>query len=421
MLYKDVLDNGIRIITEEVPYVHSVCLGIWVGTGSRHERKKVQGVSHFLEHMLFKGTEKRTAKQIAQALETVGGQLNAFTTKEYTCYYARVLSEHFDLAADVLSDMFLNSLFQEAEMENERNVILEEIKMYEDTPDELVHDVFARRLWLNNSLGQSIIGTEETVSSLTREELTAYYNATYVPENVVVVVVGNITREKVLTVIEGLFSHFCGKKAQKQPERPTAFSGIKCVKKDIEQVHLCFGVPGIANTHEKIYSLHVLNSALGGGVSSRLFQKVREERGLTYSIYSFHSGYSDTGIFGVYAGTSLENVPSVVEIVFGEMLDICLNGITTEEMERNKQQIKGSILLGLENVSNRMHRLGKSEISFGRIITPEEVVDSVMKVTIQSVKETAQELFKSERLVFAAVGPEINIASCDTLKKNAGF
>ena len=405
MIYKDTLPNGIRVITEELPFVHSVSMGIWVGTGSRYEDKTIHGVSHFLEHMLFKGTEKRNAKQIAESLETVGGQINAFTSKEFTCFYARVLSENFRLASDVLSDMFLHSLFREDELEKEKNVILEEIKMYEDTPDELVHDVFARTIWQDNSLGQSIIGTAETVQSLTRERLINYYRDTYVPENIVVAIAGKITRDQVIDTIGSLFEGFNGGPNPFKTLAPQVSGGTKYVSKDIEQVHLCLGNPGLSNQDTNIYALLILNSVLGGGVSSRLFQKVREEKGLTYSIYSYHSGYTDTGLFGIYAGTSPKSVDSVIAIILEQINNIKRHGVTDEELSRTKQQIKGSILLGLENVSSRMNRLGKSEISFGRIITPEEVVESVLNVKNELIIDTARRIFQADKFSLAVIGP----------------
>ncbi|ATW24213.1 M16 family metallopeptidase [Candidatus Formimonas warabiya] len=406
MLYKDILSNGIRVVTEELPFVHSVSLGIWVGTGSRFEDKRIHGVSHFLEHMLFKGTKNRNAKQIAESLEAVGGQINAFTSKEHTCYYAKVLSDHFDLAADILADMFLNSLFSAEEMDKERNVILEEIKMYEDTPDELVHDVYSRTLWPQDPLGQSIIGTSKSVENISRDQLIAYYQSTYVPQNVVIAIAGKIQREVVLEKLEKLFSPLSGQFQPPSLNEPQAFSDASFVAKDIEQMHLCLGTPGLSSQHDNIYALSVLNNVLGGGISSRLFQEVREERGLTYTIYSYHSGYSNSGIFGVYAGTSLQNSQAVTEIILKQISDIKRNGITPQELENTKQHIKGTVLLSLENVSNRMNRLGKSEISFGRLITPEEIVDSVMKVSHEVVIETARQVFDFEKCAFAAVGPE---------------
>ncbi|MEL7564309.1 MAG: pitrilysin family protein [Dehalobacterium sp.] len=406
MLHKDILSNGIRVVTEELSFVHSVSIGIWVGTGSRYEDKSNHGISHFLEHMLFKGTKNRTAKQIAESLETVGGQINAFTAKEYTCYYAKVLNDHFDLATDVLADMLLNSLFRTEDMEKERNVILEEIKMYEDTPDELVHDVYSKTMWQIDPLGQSIIGTSDSVGKISLEQLVSYYKSTYVPQNVVIAVAGNIKREVVLNKLEELFSQLSGEKPKTNLVTPQAFSNTAFVPKDIEQMHICLGFPGLPSQHDSIYALTVLNHVLGGGLSSRLFQEIREERGLTYSIYSYHSGYSNTGLFGVYAGTSEQNAEEVVEIVLKQIENIKLKGITREELENTKEHIKGTILLSLENSSNRMNRLGKSEISFGRIITPEEVVEKVMKVTHDNIIDIALKIFGWENLAFAAVGPK---------------
>ncbi|MGI6713099.1 MAG: M16 family metallopeptidase [Bacillota bacterium] len=414
MIYKNILPNGVCLITEEVPYVHSVSIGIWVKTGSRYEDNHILGVSHFLEHMLFKGTENRTSKQIAESLEAVGGQLNAFTAKEYTCYYARVLSENFDLASEVLSDMFLHSLFLPQEMEKERNVILEEIKMYEDSPDELVHDIYARTIFKNNSLGQPIIGTVDTVTNLTRDQLIDYYQKTYVPENVIVVVAGKIKSNEVENKFTKLFSNFSGKAENIELKEPRAHSDIAFITREIEQIHLCLGFPGLPNSHKKIYSLLLLNSALGGGVSSRLFQEVREDHGLTYSIYSYHTGYIDSGIMGVYAGTSMQNVKTVVEIILKQIRDIKKKGLTKEELQRTKQQVKGNLLLSMENISSRMHRIGRSELNLGRIVSPEEVLDLIMQVDNNSIKDVAEQVFKGENLCLAIVGqknPDLDLES----------
>lgn len=406
MLHKDRLSNGIRVVTEELSFVHSVSIGIWVGTGSRYENETNYGISHFLEHMLFKGTKNRSAKQIAESMEIVGGQINAFTAKEYTCYYAKVLNDHFDLAIDVLSDMFLNSLFRPEDMEKERNVILEEIKMYEDAPDELVHDIFAKTIWPHDTLGQSIIGTVDSVTNISAEQLVSYYKAAYVPENVVIAIAGNIKHGKVIKKLEELFSQLKGEKPDKNSVIPQTFNQSTFITKDIEQMHLCLGFPGLHSQHENIYALSVLNHVLGGGLSSRLFQEVREERGLTYSIYSYHSGYSNAGLFGVYAGTSIENTEEVVDIIIKQISDIKKQGITKEELLNTKEHMKGTILLSLENSSNLMNRIGKSEISYGRIITPEEIVESVLKVTDDDIIQTAHKVFDWDKIAFAAVGPQ---------------
>ncbi|MGI6678872.1 MAG: M16 family metallopeptidase [Dehalobacterium sp.] len=412
MLYKDYLANGIRVVTEEIPFVHSVSIGIWVGTGSRYEEAANHGISHLLEHMMFKGTKNRTAKQIAESLEIVGGQINAFTSKEYTCYYAKVLNDHFDLALDVLGDMFLNSLFTCEDLAKEKNVILEEIKMYEDTPDELVHDVYAKTVWQQDPLGKSIIGTSESVGKISRDQLISYYQSHYIPQNVVIAVAGNIKQDLVLRRVEALFSELKGTKVAKALSTPQTFTEREFVFKNIEQIHLCLGFPGIPSLDEDIYALTVLNNVLGGGLSSRLFQEVREERGLSYNIYSFHSGFSNAGLFGIYAGTSAQCASEVVDIIFKQIHDIKNRGITKEELSNTKEQIKGTMLLSLENVSNRMNRIGKSEICYDRIITADEVIGKILQVTNEDVYNIAQKLFSMEKLAIAAVGakkPQLNL------------
>lgn len=421
MISKDTLPNGMRLVIEELPYVHSACIGIWVGTGSRHEQPEILGVSHFLEHMFFKGTKNRTAKQIAESLEEVGGQLNAFTSKEHTCYYAKVLSEDFDLAADVLSDMFLNSLFSTDDIKKEKNVIMEEIKMYEDTPDELVHDLYTATVWKDDSLGQAIIGTAETVGHAKRSQLSAYYKSRYYPENVVIAVAGNVQRSAVLEKISSLFAGFRRKGTAVETGEVKTSSGYNFVNKDIEQVHLCLGVPGLSQKDPQIYVLHVLNNILGGGVSSRLFQEVREDRGLTYTIYSYHSAYTNAGLFGIYAGTSYETAAEVVDITLAQILDIRNNGVTPEELRRTKQQIKGNLLLGLESVSGRMTRIGKSELTLGKIITPEEIVERVMQVSNESIMALANQLFQREQFSLAVIGPKEPTFSWADALNRAGF
>jgi len=421
MLSKDVLPSGLRVVVEELPYVHSAAIGIWVGTGSKHELPENMGVSHFLEHMLFKGTKNRTAKEIAESLEAVGGQLNAFTGKEHTCFYAKVLSEDFDLAAEILSDMFLNSLFTAEDIKKEKNVILEEIKMYEDTPEDLVNDMLATIVWPDQPLGQPVIGTMATVSQTKRREMLAFFKSHYTPENVVISVAGNIKREQVVAKFSSLFRGFRHKKLPAAAESLAVGNGSRFLRKDIEQVHLCLGAPGLSQNDPDLYVLQILNNILGGGVSSRLFQEIREERGLTYSIYSYHSVYAQTGLLCIYAGTSYESSAEVMETILREILDIRERGVSAEELRRSKQQIKGTLLLGLESVSGRMTRLGRSEISLGKIVTVEEIIDRVMQVTSESVLQMADRIFQPEKLSLAVIGPQEPDFSLESLLAKTGF
>ena len=399
------LNNGIQVLTEDISHVRSVVLGIWVNVGSRDEPREMAGVSHFVEHLMFKGTRKRTAREIAEALDAVGGQLNAFTTKEYTCYYARVADEHFDLALDILADMVLESRFAAEDINRERNVIAEEIKMYEDTPDELVHDVFATTIWQDHALGQPVIGRAGVIENLTRDQIMSYYQAHYVPANLVVAVAGNINHQKVVEKVESVLGHLKGEAKPRNPVVPAPHERVACRIKDTEQVHLCMGVPGLPLDHEHVYVLQLINTALGGGLSSRLFQEIRENRGLVYSIYSYHSSYHDAGLFCVYAGLSKNNVAQVMELVFKEIRDIQENGIAEEELRRAKDQVKGNLFLSLENVTTRMSRLAKSQLYLGRIVTPEEVVEKVGRVTREQTRDVARAMLLPRTFAIASVGP----------------
>jgi predicted Zn-dependent peptidase len=403
---KQVLNNGVRLVSEDIPHVRSVSLGIWIGSGSRYEEPREHGVSHFLEHLFFKGTANRTAKEIAESLESVGGQLNAFTTKEYTCLYAKVLDEHLDLAIDVLSDMFFNSLFTGEDIAKEKRVVLEEISMYEDAPDELVHDLFNQAAWPAHPLGRPILGTAESVSALAREQVVDYYRRHYIPSRIVIAAAGNLDHEVLKDKLGPIFSASEGRPLKNAITTPKAVASVRFHEKDTEQVQICLGVPGLAQEDDDIYVLHVLNNVLGGGVSSRLFQEIREERGLAYSVYAYHTSHIDTGLFVVYAGTSPASAPEVTELLVGEMAKIRDNGITAAELARTREQIKGNLFLGLESVSSRMNRLGKSEICFNRMITPEEVIDRIAAVTLDDVYRVANKLFRRKNFSLTTVGPE---------------
>jgi len=399
------MDNNAQILTETVPHVRSVSIGFFVDTGSRYESPDINGSSHFIEHLMFKGTGRRSAKDIAEELDAVGGQLNAFTTKEYTCYYARVLDEHFDLAVDLLGDMLFASKFDPVDIDRERNVILEEIKMYEDAPDELVHDIFASSIWRGHSLGQTIIGTADVINGLTREELFNYYKNNYNPGRMIVAVAGNISHDAVMKKLRPLFENKEGKARPRQVNTPVTQRHIVCRSKDTEQVHLCVGAPGLKIDHENIYVMQIINTILGGGLSSRLFQEIREQRGLVYSVYSYHSSYHDTGLFGIYAGLSKQNVNEVLDLIFKQVRDIQVNGVKKEELYRAKEQLKGSLFLSLENVNTRMSRLGKSQLYLGKVFSPEEIVNKVNRVTISDIQELAKEVLDPNGFSLASIGP----------------
>ncbi|CCO09413.1 M16 family metallopeptidase [Desulforamulus hydrothermalis] len=402
---KEVLANGVRILTQQVPHVRSVAIGIWVDVGSRDESNDQAGISHYIEHMLFKGTKHRTAKQIAEELDAVGGQLNAFTTKEYTCYYAKVLDEHFDLAVDILTDMLFHSKISEQDVEREKNVILEEIKMYEDAPDELVHDMFAKTIWSGHSLGRPIIGSSETVSSLNYRDLRSFMKDHYKPNRMVISVAGNIAHQQVVEKLSPLFGSLEGSVIDRQLAKPRHTSQVNCRNKETEQVHMVIGAPGVSLDSDLVYTVQVINTVLGGGLSSRLFQEIREQRGLVYTVYSYHSSYYDTGIFGVYAGLSRQNVNQAMELIFKEIKDIKKNGVTREELQRAKDQLKGNLLLSLESVNTHMSRLGKSELYLGKVYSPEEIVAKLNRVTVEDTQRAAARLFQPECFAMAAIGP----------------
>jgi predicted Zn-dependent peptidase len=402
---KTVLPNGVRIITEEIDFVHSAAIGLWVGAGSRDEREGYEGISHFIEHMFFKGTEHRTARELAESLEAVGGQLNAFTTKEYTCYYAKILDEDLDLAIDVLSDMFFHSLFDEKEIEKEKNVVIEEIKMYEDSPDELIHDIFSERVWNEHPLGKPILGTEESIRALSQAKIMLFLSEHYAPDNVVIAVAGKIKHEDVVAKLSDQFGMFQRGGRRVLEGKPTGHTVEHYKKRDTEQMHILLGVPGLDQDDDDIYAMHIFNNILGGGLSSRLFQEIRERRGLAYSVYSYHSTYVDTGLFVIYAGTSPRNTKEVCECILQELKEIKQQGITEVELARTKAQIKGGLYLGLEAVSSRMSRLGKTELTYNRVLSPEEVVEKLMKVTLEDVSRLIGRLWQREKISIMTLGP----------------
>lgn len=403
MIQRYTCENGLRIVTEKIPSVRSVALGIWVGTGSKYEQEQNNGISHFLEHMFFKGTATRSAKEIAESFDEIGGNVNAFTSKEYTCYYARVLDQHAPLALDVLTDMFFHSVFDREEIEKEKNVVIEEISMYEDTPDDLVHDLIARASFADHPLGYSILGTEDVLRSLTRDDLLAYIESRYLPENTVVTVAGNFD-DSLVEDIRQKFSRFHRPSHAVSVQHPVFEAKALAQHKATEQAHLCISLPGYAVGHDEVYSLILLNNILGGSMSSRLFQEIREERGLAYSVYSYHSSYRETGTFTIYTGTAPEHVGQVFDIVTHILHDIRENGVTAKELNKAKEQLKGSLMLSLESTNSRMSRLGKNELLLGRHLTLDEIIAKIDRVSHESILRVSRELFQS-RLALAMVSP----------------
>lgn len=405
------LENGIRVITETVNHVQFMSMGFWVGVGSRYESEKQWGITHFIEHMLFKGTEKRTADQISGAVDAVGGQLNAFTSKENTCYYIKTLTEDFPLAVDVLSDMFLNSRFDNEEIAKEREVIIEEIKMYEDTPDDQVHDLMSANLWPDHPLGRAILGTEESIAVFDHDMLKDYMKQYYTGSNIVVSVVGNISHNQVVEAIREVLGGIPKGEVNQYRIADRAKPGVNCYYKEIAQSQICVAMPGVAKEDDRLFPLSILNTYLGGGMSSRLVKKIREEEGLAYSVYSYNGSYTDTGAFVISVGTRPENCQRVIDIILEELDDVRQNGITKDELDKSFSQLKGSLYMGLETVNSRMNKLGRSMLIYDRVITPEENVDDLSKVTLEDVKSLAGDMFRKENLQITVLGPvnEVNM------------
>ncbi len=404
MVKKSVLSNGVRVLTETMPQVVSATIGIWVENGSRYEEPRQNGVSHFIEHLLFKGTKKRTAAQIAEEIDAVGGVLNAFTGKEYTCYYAKVLGEDLAMATDLLADLFLESVFDPAEIDRERQVVLQEISQAEDTPDDFIHDLFNLHFWRGHPLALPIFGSVETVNAINREALMELMAERYRAARVFVSAAGAIDHNRLVADCERLFASVerDGSIEQISPPRETVM--VLNYPKKLEQAHLCIGGPGISQVAPLRYAAYVMNTALGGGMSSRLFQEVREKRGRVYSIYSFLSAFLDCGYFAIYAGTSPEWVDEVIEVTLSEVAKLRSSGITPAELERAKSQLKGNMLLGMESTDSRMNRLARNEIYFKRDIPLEELAREIEKVTNDQIVELASTCFQPDRMGMVLLG-----------------
>ncbi len=405
MVRKEVLPNGVRILTENMPHVQSVSIGIWMNSGGRDEDDGNRGISHFIEHMLFKGTKTRTARQIADEFDSIGGQLNAFTDKEYTCYYGKVLSEHLPIAVDVLSDMFLNSVLDPQEIALEKNVVLEEIKRHEDTPEDRVHDAFVEAVWGSHPLGKPILGTVQSVEGLTRDDLVQFMRTKYAPDSIVVAAAGDVNHEDLVERIGALFGGLEGSKVPHVHVAPAFSNESVLTDKVTEQVHFCMGTTGFSQLDPERYALALLDAALGGGMSSRLFQEIREKRGLAYSIGSYTAAYREGGFFTVYGGTSLESMDEVLELVRAEFANVRDGNIKPEELSKAKNQLRGALVLGQESSSNRMMRMAKSEIYFGREIPLEELLASIMKVDHNDIANVTDRIFGHSEFPVVAIGP----------------
>lgn len=404
--------NGVRIVHEQIDHVRSLSVGIWVNAGSRYELKEENGITHFIEHMLFKGTTTRSAKQIAEAFDRIGGEVNAFTSKEHTCYFAKVLDHHGELAIEILADMFFNSTFDPEEIERERQVVLEEIYMSEDAPDDDVHEILWGAMYPDDALGRPILGSPETLETFTAETIRRYMAKHYFPENIVISLAGNIT-PKLLAKVEELFGHF-----EAAPEAVVAtpsypiFNADEVRKySDTEQAHVAISYPAINVKDHRMYSFIALNNIIGGNMSSRLFQEVREERGLAYTVFSYQSSYEDVGAFTIYASTSMQNLDTLLVQINQTLLDVIVGGVTDEELYNAKEQLKGGFVLGLEGTEAHMNRNGSNELIHRRHRSVDEVLSNIEAISMEQVDELIELIFKSEPAI-AIIGPkeeELNI------------
>jgi len=404
------LPSGLRIVTEEVPTVRSVAFGIWANVGSRDESPSVAGASHFLEHLLFKGTTTRSALDISAAVDAVGGEMNAFTGKEYTCFYARVIDRDFAIAAEVICDMIRDSVIRSEDVDSERTVVLEEIAMRDDDPGDLVHDLFSETLYGDTPIGRPILGTVDSITNMSRRSVNDYYKKKYLPENLVVAVAGNVTHERVVEQVTNLLGDFLDSSAKPAALRPTSkvkargLGGIGLIYRKSEQANILLGFPSIDRNDERRFALSVLTSALGGGMSSRLFQEVREKRGLAYSVYASMQQFAGAGILSLYAGCNPASSQEVTSIFRDVLGDVVNSGLTDEELERAKGQVAGSMVLGQEDTGSRMVRIGKSELVYGEIKSMDEILASVRAVDQTQIAQLATEIFTAQPTL-AVVGP----------------
>lgn len=405
MVFKYRESNGLTVILEPVEGVVSISAGLWVRVGSRHERVDQYGYAHFVEHMLFKGTERYSARDIARLVDRVGGQHNAATNREYTCYYINVVSDYLDLALEILGDMYLNSVFDPVELDKEKNVIIEEIRMYEDTPDEYIHDLFMEKMFVDHPLSHSILGSEENITSASRTQLVDFYREQYTGENTILVISGRFDPDRARDMVKKYFASLSTAKnpvflPANAPSRVDSFH----TERDLEQVHFCLGTDGIRRDEEDRWALYALSTILGGSMSSRLFQNIREKEGICYSIYSFHSSYSDTGIFGIYCATSPDRFSRAVELVVKECRDLIKDGVTSEELDDARTFMKGNLALSLESIEVRMGQLAKNEMTFGRYFSFEDVVERINRIGRDEMVAVIERIFRTRKLTIVSVG-----------------
>ncbi|MGD0231780.1 MAG: pitrilysin family protein [Syntrophorhabdales bacterium] len=419
MYQKTVLDNGIRVVTESLPYFPTVSFGVWWKTGSRHENEENSGISHFIEHMLFKGTERRTAHDIAREIDAVGGVLNAFTGKEYTCLYARVLRQDMDLALDVLADMYKHSTFNEEDIEREKHVVIQEIKMIEDSPEEWIFDLFTADYYKGDPLGLPVLGVEETVGRLTRDGLIDHFRTHHSPRNMVITCVGRIDHATLVKKVDALFSG--AQDGGFQPplaKKPEGFPGLYVYEKDLEHIYLCLGAGGVSQTDTRRYALYALNAIVGGSMSSHLFQEIREKRGLVYNIFSYVNCYHDVGNFGISTSSSEESLEEVIALIRDETAQLKAKGITPGELSFSKEHIKGNFFISLEGSEARMGRLAKNEIYFDRYVPVKETLKQIDGVHIPEVHEMSGLVFGEPREMALAVLGKVDRGTIERLWKS---
>ncbi|PKL48786.1 MAG: peptidase M16 [Candidatus Riflebacteria bacterium HGW-Riflebacteria-2] len=402
---KHTLDNGVQLIAEKFDTVQSVSIGMFLKSGVLYESEKLQGVSHFIEHMMFKGTRKRTARMIASEFDRIGGYLNAFTAKDYCCYYARVVKDRLDVAIDVLADMIINSQFVLEELERERRVILEEIKMYEDSPDEIIHELLSQNIWKNARLGSPILGTAQTVAAMQRDDIFSFFNRQYVTGNLLVSAAGNFDWDELKQMLEKKLKKMRSGTFKPRETLPRPTCDVTIHQKEIEQVHLTLGTPGVSFSDDRRFALTILNAAFGGGMSSRLFQEIREKRGLAYTVYSYHTSFKKTGLLGIYAGTSMEHLEKVLELFHAEIDKIAARGLSARELEDTREQLKGNMLIALESTTNRMNRLSTGFLYGVEPKRPEDTLKPYLETTTEDIKKVAGEILDRDRMAITMIAP----------------
>lgn len=409
MYNRYVLKNGIKVVTEYIPYVNSISMGVWIKSGSRYENLENNGVSHFIEHMLFKGTENRSAKRIAEEIEELGGQINAFTGKEATCYYVKLLDEHIDIGIDVLRDMLFNSKMSQDEIEKEKGVIIEEINMYEDSPEDLVMDILSQATWGKDTLAYPILGTKKSIGLLNRDMMLKYFNERYIPQNIVISIAGNFKESELIEKIDSNFGEYNPVETMNiEKSKPVINKNITVKKKDIEQIHVALTFNGIELGNEKLYTLLAVNNYFGGGTSSKLFQSLREEKGYVYTIYSFPSSYENTGIFNIYFALNGQYLQPALDLIHSEINDMLNSKMDDNKIKKAKEQLKGNYILGLESISSRMFGIGKSELMLNKVVEPREILNKIDSITKEDVHNVIESVFSKGILSAAAVGKKIN-------------